>query len=397
MRYSPATDDGTTPDAAQASPESITGEPLAQSAVAFYRCDDGTGSLGHDHQTKIAVSRMLADLLDRPFAGVFDQRRLPPPALYLIPSQTLCDDAELSRLGIRDPSAFFGGAVPWAFVATKVITHPTVPQATRRPVGWNPQLGALLTDSVVPGFSVFSATDARNAGLCLLAGGAVRIKSAAGVGGAGQSVARDLVALDSQLAAIDPDALAGHGWVVERNLDQVSTFSVGQIQIGPWTAAYVGTQRNTMNHLGHEVYGGSTLDVVRGDIVHLLSTPLPVDQRRAVQHALHYHEAVRKAYPGMFASRINYDVVQGTDARGQWLCGVLEQSWRIGGASGAEVAALHAFKADPLLRRVRTATREIYHEDRLELPTACTVLYDDTDPTVGRLTKYAEVVADVGL
>ena len=33
-------------------------------------------------------------------------------------------------------------------------------------------------------------------------------------------------------------------------------------------------------------------------------------------------------------------MVQGRDARGELRCGVLEQSWRIGGASGAEVAAL---------------------------------------------------------
>ena len=54
-----------------------------------------------------------------------------------------------------------------------------------------------------------------------------------------------------------------------------------------------------------------------------------------------------------FASRRNYDIARGIDAQGQWRCRVLEQSWRIGGASGPEVAALQAFRADPALRVIR--------------------------------------------
>ena len=44
------------------------------------------------------------------------------------------------------------------------------------------------------------------------------------------------------------------------------------------------------------------------------------------------------AFPGLFASRCNYDVVTGADGVGKHHSGVLEQSWRAGGASGAEIA-----------------------------------------------------------
>ena len=40
--------------------------------------------------------------------------------------------------------------------------------------------------------------------------------------------------------------------------------------------------------------------------------------------------------------------------------GVLEQSWRVGGASGAEIAALEAFRAEPALQVVRASTVEVY-------------------------------------
>jgi Protein of unknown function (DUF3182) len=372
-----------------------TGDGDARNAalgVAFYRCDEGTGLLGHDCHTKIAVSRMVADLLDRPFTGVYDRGRHPGSALYLVPGETLSDEAELNSLGIHDRSSFFGGAVPWAFVGTKVISHPTISRPSHHPIGWNPQLAPMLKSAVLPGYSVFSQADARNAGLALLTDGAVRIKSATGVGGSGQSVARDLAALEAQLAAIDAIDLARHGWVMERNLEQVSTFSVGHVQIGPWTASYVGTQCNTTNHHGDQVYGGSVLNVVRGDLTHLLAGSLSARERRAAELAIRYHDAVHIAYPGMFASRVNYDVVHGTDEHGDLLCGVLEQSWRIGGASGAELAALQAFKKDSSLQKVQTAIREIYHDGRLVPPTDCTILYDETDPVAGRLTKYVEVV-----
>ena len=69
---------------------------------------------------------------------------------------------------------------------------------------------------------------------------------------------------------------------------------------------------------------------------------------------------------------------------------MLEQSWRIGGASGAEIAALLAFRADPALQAVRASTVERY--GACEPPPApATVLFHGTDPSVGTITKYALV------
>ena len=47
--------------------------------------------------------------------------------------------------------------------------------------------------------------------------------------------------------------------------------------------------------------------------------------------------------------------MQGVNASGQWCSGVLEQSWRAGGATGAEIAALEAFQADPARRVIGVA------------------------------------------
>jgi hypothetical protein len=90
-------------------------------------------------------------------------------------------------------------------------------------------------------------------------------------------------------------------------------------------------------------------------------------------------------------SRRNYDVAQGLDAAGRRRSGVLEQSWRVGGASGAEIAALEAFRADPALRLVRASTHEVYGEGAAPPPPGAAVYYRGTDEQVGPLAKYALV------
>jgi Protein of unknown function (DUF3182) len=180
--------------------------------------------------------------------------------------------------------------------------------------------------------------------------------------------------------------------VIERNLDDVVTLSVGQVRVGDWLASYCGTQDTTPNHQGEPVYGGSVLTVVLGDYEQLLALDLPEATRTAVDQARVYDRAARACYPGLLASRCNYDIAQGVDAAGQWRSGVLEQSWRIGGASGAEIAALQAFKDHPGWRWVRASSHEVY-ADTAAVPAGACVHFDGTDPRVGRLVKYAQVQA----
>ena len=104
---------------------------------------------------------------------------------------------------------------------------------------------------------------------------------------------------------------------------------------------------------------------------------LAIDQARA------YDAAASECFDGLYASRRNYDVAQGKDGAGSWVSGVLEQSWRLGGASGAEIGALEAFRADPSLRIVRAMTREVYGEAP-ELPAGAVVYYSGVDASVGR-------------
>jgi len=103
-----------------------------------------------------------------------------------------------------------------------------------------------------------------------------------------------------------------------------------------------------------------------------------------------YDAVATECFPGLFASRRNYDVARGRDPAGRWRSGVLEQSWRAGGASGAEIAALEAFRADPGLRAVRASSVETYGESEAPPPHA-TVYFRGVDESAGPMTKYATV------
>src|SRR5499427_910266 len=87
-----------------------------------------------------------------------------------------------------------------------------------------------------------------------------------------------------------------------------------------------------------------------------------------------HHKVVLDAteeFHGFAASRRNYDVAQGIGADGRRRSGVLEPSWRIGGASSAELAALAAFARDPSLKIVRASHLEEYGEGRRAPAGAC--------------------------
>jgi hypothetical protein len=137
--------------------------------------------------------------------------------------------------------------------------------------------------------------------------------------------------------------------------------------------------------------------VARGDWDRLLSLPLlSPAMRTAIAQARRYHEAAHDCYDGLFASRSNYDVAQGIDrATGAHRSGVLEQSWRIGGASGAEVVAMTALRADPGLAAVSAETVERYGREH-EPPPGAMVLFHGTDPTCGPLLKYARILEHAG-
>ncbi|HEX2528008.1 MAG TPA: DUF3182 family protein [Geminicoccus sp.] len=368
---------------------SATATSRRQGSIANYTERGRAHALGHEGTTHAAIARRLGALLGLDYLDHPDLRDRPATGCYLVPSDTLVDIERAQALGVFSADDLFGAVVPHSFIATKAITHPIISPDAVAPDGWIAAFAEQVRDAVLSGLAAFSLDDARRAGLLLLEDGPVRLKSVLGVGGRGQVTVRDASALDAALAAIDPQEIAGHGLVLEENLVDVVTLSVGQVQVGGMTASYHGSQRLTRDHRGELVYGGSDLHVVRGGFDTLLAVDLPEHVRLAIVQARRYDTAADHLFAGFFASRRNYDVAQGLNGRGEWRSGVLEQSWRIGGASGAEVAALEAFQADPRLSSVQASTFECYGGTKA--PAGAIVSFDGVDPELGQILKYTVV------
>ncbi|UIF91448.1 DUF3182 family protein [Cupriavidus sp. UYPR2.512] len=374
------------------------GNPPARSrAVMVYGCES-LGKADSHHGTTLAnIARKVADIAGLAFAGPYAAPDAGAPAPYLVPAQTLVGRTLAQDLGVRDEGDLFGGVVPYAFVATKAITHGLVAPGAAAPRGWSEDFVRRVVGATLPGFTAFTLSDARIAAMRLLALGPVRLKEPCGVGGLGQRVVHDERSLDEALAAMAPDVVQAHGLVAERDLDAPQTYSVGQVELAGLRASYCGTQGLTANNHGQKVYGGSTLTMVRGGLEALLQHPFDARALAAVRAAMVYHEAALACYGdagGMVLSRCNYDVAFGPPAGsagdGQVLGGVLEQSWRVGGATGAELAALAALREDPRRARVVAATREVYGKG-VRVPDNAEIYFQGEDRHAGPLTKYARL------
>jgi hypothetical protein len=353
--------------------------------VLAYLSRLGTPMLTHEKVTLEAVARSIAQIKHYEFAGWHDTTSQYSGDIYFVPDDTLMPD-EAASLGIRSPNDFFGGVVPRPFVKTKAITHQLVNASADRPSGWSCVFADRVRDVVLPGYTVFSACDARVAAKRLTPDGPIRLKRALACGSRAQVLIATADQLDAFVDAFPSDELAMAGLVLELNLRDVVTLSVGQIAVGDEMISYHGIQTLTKDNAGRAVYGGSDLVCVRGGWEALAELPMPKKVRVGIEQAITYERAM-DAYPGFLASRRNYDVGQGLDAQNKWRSGVFESSWRSGGASTAELAALTAFAQDPGLQVVNVCSIKEYGSGHQPPPHA-TVHFHGNDPQDGPMIRY---------
>ena len=248
---------------------------------------------------------------------------------------------------------------------------------------------AYVRHIVLPGYTIFSNRDAHLAAKRMLPRGPIRVKKPLSASGKDQTVVASLNELDAVLETISADEIAASGLVLEENLRQVRTFSVGEVAVGNLRISYHGTQRTVSDNEGRPVYGGSNLVCVRGGWKSLDALPMSSEVHAAVIAAKLYDGATEELR-GFMASRRNYDVAHGIAADGRPRSGVLEPSWRVGGASTAELAAMAAFARDPELQIVRASHVEEYGNGH-RAPADAIVDFQGEDPEAGPLLRYTTV------
>ena len=342
-----------------------------------------------DHQkaTVADIARKVAALMDWDFGGEFNISTRYGRRLYFVPNHTLLTH-EARALRIHHHDDLFGGVVPFPFVATKAIVHPLIAPNSSCPPGWSHDFPERVRNAVLPGFTAFSLQDARRAATRLLALGRIRLKPGHGIGGRGQRLVASRSDFESSLQGLSAADLERDGLGIELDLADATTYSIGQVRIAGLEASYCGTQSTTTDNTGATAFGGSDIVVVRGGFDALAELRLEPGSHIAIEQARAF-DAATATFAGLFASRRNYDAVRGRDAAGHWRSGVLEQSWRLGGASGPEIAALAALRTRPALRAVRA--RSVEHYGSTSAPSHAIVHFSGIDSRLGALTKYTTV------
>lgn len=279
------------------------------------------------------------------------------PRPYYIPSTTL--NAEQARaLDIEGPDDFFGGILEVRDHRDKAIFHPLVAEAQEEAPAWYSEVFARrVEEAVLPGYSVFSIDDARAALADLNSVyGTVRAKDPTASGSVGQFVIESPQQLDEllgQLEELESGWLTRHGFVLEPNLIEPVTLSIGQVRLGGETHAYIGEQSETTYLDGKPTYGGTTLTMVRGgfDKLSTVTATIYPDYEHVVKQTGAVVTAFEEQY-GLIASRINFDAIFGDTSTGIQLAGICDQSFRIGGATPAEVLAVKALLDNPQATQV---------------------------------------------
>src|SRR5690606_34228870 len=115
---------------------------------------------------------------------------------------------------------------------TKAISHGLRSHLAQAPQGWSPLFSERVRNVVLDGLSVFALEDARPAAEHLLYAGPIRLKPIHACAGRGQEVIKSLDAFDEILARPEAQSLFSDGVVLEQDLRNVVTHSVGQSFIG---------------------------------------------------------------------------------------------------------------------------------------------------------------------
>lgn len=361
---------------------------MARGVVVVYFSWFGKPLQQHHKVVLDAGSKAIANIKGYDFGGCYERACDHVGRVFFVPDDTLLS-AEASCLGVHSPEHLYGGVVPHLFVKTKAITHGLVDCRAERPRGWSTAFAERVRGIVLPGYTVFSRRDALVAAGRMLRRGPVRLKKPLSASGKDQTLVTSLNELDAVLEKVTAAEMAAHGLVLEENLRHVKTFSVGEVALGSLRVSYHGTQRTVRDNEGRPIYGGSDLVCVRGGWKVLDALPMAPDVRVAVAAARRY-DAATEEFPGFIASRRNYDVGQGVGANGRARSGVLEPSWRIGGASSAELAAASAFARDPSLQIVRASHVEEFGKG-CQPPADAIVDFHGDDPEAGPLLRYTIV------
>lgn len=306
----------------------------------------------------------IAQLLGIPYRGyAFDS--VAEPNLYIVTSKTLTKETAAKKFGSSSSADFYGLAVGDINDVGKAILHPT--HATRTPSFYRADFAEKVRRFVLPGLSCFSPLDAQTAYHEYANNGFdLRFKVANESDGNGQykidnpNHLKDVI--DQERKALK------EGVVIEANLNDPNTISLGFVQIGQQQYSFIAHQKNTQpNAEGQSKYLGANVTVVRGPMeVFLKDKDLSMLENTAALQAIEFNQLYQQTFRP-YASRLSYDVVTGFDNHGNTLSGVTDITGRVGGTCPALMVSLLAMQEDPSIQKAFTEVT-LNYQPTIDLP-----------------------------
>jgi Protein of unknown function (DUF3182) len=293
----------------------------------------------------------VAERIATHIGAVMDTSETAATERYFVPMAAIHEPLA-RKVGISALGGAYGGIVKELQHADKAVLH-QLPHASMQSPGWySRRFATEVKDTVLPGFTTFSAEDTRVAFNRMQGEGySVRFKDPAGTGEKGQYLVKTRDELE-QVMLRHGDGFTEAGAILEANLNNAETITVGYVDIegdqyswygSPYDVEFSGTKR----------FGGNDITVVRGGLSALRDYCKDVRNKTAVEQSKVVFDAYH-AHLGSLIMRATFDAVQGIDNNGQFISGITDPSLRPSASSAAEIRAIEAFRDYPDAKAVKT-------------------------------------------
>lgn len=305
------------------------------------------------------VAKYIAEYLGIPYSG---EMGIVENNVYYVPPVTQ-ERGSLVASVVKNSEDFYGLIVDDYNHVGKSILHMSVTQ--RVPNFYSFDFAKSVENLVIPGISIFSRDDLRKGYLALRRFGKfdARLKLSDKSDGHGQFLIKTPEDLMRCSKEIDDEYIKNKGFILEANLEEAKTISIGFAILGRNMFSFMAIQKNDIApEDGRNRYVGANVRVVKGEIDNLLNISENDIEKEAVEVGRSFYERYKSFNP--IASRLSFDFLYGKGSDGNDLAGVTDITGRLGGTCPALVLAANEFKDNSGLSMVRSEVTLNYETNK---------------------------------
>ena len=272
----------------------------------------------------------------------------------------------LSHLkGINDKNDFYGLLIDKIGHVHKAILHKT--NTVNTPDFYSVNFSKIVEDLVLPGVTVFSKEGIEKAYKEIgYVSRAVRIKIPNESDGRDQFTVENQTELRTVINKLQEEKISTEGLVLEVNLYDQNTISVGYCDLQGERYSFLALQKNDVApEDGRDRYMGAKIRVVRGNISNLSAIANNRNEEIAIIKSQKFDQFYSYFNPSI--SRISYDCLFGKTSKEDSLSGITDITGRLGGTCPALIMAACEFKTHNQLSKIEAKVTLNYNPQSTEI------------------------------